>query len=456
MSLSLDTIYQTLNTFFAAQFDTGAQESSFYLRFGQSRSGLTDDDFGTSPKGVETFSSLVNQIPIDKGDGMTIFFSSTNQIDRYYFYELLTPATVADPVDAPAFGRILQDAKNIWERDVKESNSGQMIQFHPSEVDPSEWTSKSFPIIDLSKPPPNTINITFDYCLVNIRRQWYFEPFIKDQTWYIEHKYKGQLSSRNVNTTTLTAIPISLIAIKNLNIQGDWSAEEISNFKTQFGPFLVTIGSDNKLVYDGIQAIGWLLEKLPLLPPNSAPNISTPCYSLIENAAKANWRTFSSPPGLVPPSYNPFVWMQSHSSNLGSAAIDLNVNLEDDDNYSALRTFPMSGVWGSISGVYSACTLIGKAKFTAQIGFQPIADFGGNFPPMNFGIQFQVRVYTQGFKNQKIVFNELKSIGSILMDVEADLFEWENEDVSIELFVCNGPTSIGALAYWVNPQIEYD
>jgi hypothetical protein len=119
----------------------------------------------------------------------------------------------------------------------------------------------------------NGISISFDYCIVNIRRPWLEDAFLSSNNWYVPGLTKGQLSSSD-NTGNLPALPVGFIAIRNLNIEAQWTDQDIVNSRnaTDFGPFEVRFNSmTNKLSHDGIQIIGWMLQKMPDLPPNNPP-----------------------------------------------------------------------------------------------------------------------------------------------------------------------------------------
>lgn len=119
----------------------------------------------------------------------------------------------------------------------------------------------------------NSITISFDYCKVDIRRPWLLNAFLDNENWFIPGLKKGQLSDSDV-PGNLSVMTVGFIAIKNLTIEANWSDTDIANSKkaTDFGPFEVNAGIiNNKLSHEGIQIIGWLLQKMPPLPPNDAP-----------------------------------------------------------------------------------------------------------------------------------------------------------------------------------------
>jgi hypothetical protein len=116
----------------------------------------------------------------------------------------------------------------------------------------------------------NSFSISFDYCLVKIRRPWYVDAFINETSWCLPNVSKGQMTMSGV-TGSLPLLPIGFVAIRNLNIEANWDREDVTNsaVATNFGPFKVeTQIVNNKLSHPGLQIIGWLLQKMPELPPN--------------------------------------------------------------------------------------------------------------------------------------------------------------------------------------------
>ena len=72
----------------------------------------------------------------------------------------------------------------------------------------------------------------------------------------------------------ISSLPIGFVVVKNLSIEANWSDldKKLSGEITDFGPFAVRSEIiNNKLSFDGIQIIGWLLQQLPDLPPNNPP-----------------------------------------------------------------------------------------------------------------------------------------------------------------------------------------
>lgn len=117
------------------------------------------------------------------------------------------------------------------------------------------------------------ISISFDYCKVDIRRPWLFSTLFHNRSWFVPNTKKGELSASDTGGN-ISLLPIGFVAIKNLSIEANWSDLDKTNSKTatDFGPFEVDSEIvNNKLSHEGIQIIGWVLQKMPDLPPNDAP-----------------------------------------------------------------------------------------------------------------------------------------------------------------------------------------
>src|ERR1700687_535240 len=129
MALSFDAIFKPLNDFFLKLFQTGA-DSAVIFRFDKFGSVISEQDFidpnhpelGYSPnRATEKFSDLVNHIPSDNGDGMSIVFRQ-DAIDDAYFVQMLSPAQPCVSGDGPlnqsiidAFSAIKADAVKVWQ-----------------------------------------------------------------------------------------------------------------------------------------------------------------------------------------------------------------------------------------------------------------------------------------------------------------------------------------------------
>jgi hypothetical protein len=117
----------------------------------------------------------------------------------------------------------------------------------------------------------NHLTITFQYCLVRIARPWLATGFISPGSWYVPGADKGSLTVTQAGGMPL--LPIGFVAVRRLAIKANWSADDLAKASdaTDLGPFKVDGGIVNdQLSHPGLQVIGWLLQRLPDLPPFGA------------------------------------------------------------------------------------------------------------------------------------------------------------------------------------------
>jgi hypothetical protein len=119
----------------------------------------------------------------------------------------------------------------------------------------------------------SSVSIAFEYCLVDIRRPWWLDVFVDQGSWYLPTVPAGRLTATD-NPAAISWLPTAFVAVKNLRIDASWSGDDAANaaMATDFGPFKVeSAAGGQSLVHPGLQVIGWLLQRLPPLPPVSAP-----------------------------------------------------------------------------------------------------------------------------------------------------------------------------------------
>jgi hypothetical protein len=119
----------------------------------------------------------------------------------------------------------------------------------------------------------SSIAISFDYCVVRMSRFWLMDAFINQSSWWIPGIPKGQLTESG-RAGNVPLMPIGLVVIRNLSIEADWAPEEVESASqaTELGPFKV--GPEVKagrLSHPGLQTVGWLLQTMPVVPPNDEP-----------------------------------------------------------------------------------------------------------------------------------------------------------------------------------------
>jgi len=129
-----------------------------------------------------------------------------------------------------------------------------------------------------SAPMPVTsdgFSITVDVCLVHLRRPWFSDGLMQLDNWFVGGVPQGQLCSGRGprSTTPLSVLPIACVCIRNLAISARWSDTDRGQLETSshLGTFaLLGRRFDNEtatISVAGMQAIGWICEPLPELPP---------------------------------------------------------------------------------------------------------------------------------------------------------------------------------------------
>lgn len=113
------------------------------------------------------------------------------------------------------------------------------------------------------------VNISFEYTLVNMNRRWLNSTFLNTDTWIIPQKERGEANPSG-QPGSLTLLPLAFVAIRNLSISASWTARDKEALKDaiSWGPFEIEAGSGSSTVsQQGIQIIGWVLQRIPPLPP---------------------------------------------------------------------------------------------------------------------------------------------------------------------------------------------
>jgi hypothetical protein len=121
--------------------------------------------------------------------------------------------------------------------------------------------------------------MSFDYCLVRLRRQWFSGDLLATLGWYIPGAHAGDYASGPpANTGPFAFIPTAFIAVKNLVIDAAWSDSDVAARANaaSFGPFSL-LGSPtddkNSVRNPGIQIIAWICSAQSQLPPDTDPSL---------------------------------------------------------------------------------------------------------------------------------------------------------------------------------------
>jgi len=126
------------------------------------------------------------------------------------------------------------------------------------------------------------LGVSFDYCLVNLSRAWWNGLFVATKGWYIPTYGAGDLAMGSVDGSggQCPTIPTAMILVRNVSISGSWSEQDRTAIPNaaSFGPISLigrSIDSNLTISIPGMQAVGWMTDILPILPPMSDPNLST-------------------------------------------------------------------------------------------------------------------------------------------------------------------------------------
>ncbi len=146
-------------------------------------------------------------------------------------------------------------------------------------------------------PPPDLhpdFSLSFDYCVVQLRRPWLSGDFLASSGWFVPGAKAGDLaqaapavaapadSAASVpgatRTPPLSWLPVACIAIKNLNISvGAGFDAATASRATAFGPFAVRPvqpgggATTDRLTNPGVQIVAWVCAAQPQLPPETDP-----------------------------------------------------------------------------------------------------------------------------------------------------------------------------------------
>lgn len=128
-----------------------------------------------------------------------------------------------------------------------------------------------------------SMELSFRYCMVTARRPWISTAFLTARNWYVPRMRAGEISSgTGLGNGTFEVMPTVALCVRDLRITAAWSAEEraVLPAMTKFGPFSL-VGSKldanaASLLCPGMQIIGWVMEPMPMLPPNGDPALPPP------------------------------------------------------------------------------------------------------------------------------------------------------------------------------------
>jgi hypothetical protein len=130
----------------------------------------------------------------------------------------------------------------------------------------------------------NTIDMSFEHCVITLNRPWWPEVFLMLKNWFVPGYACAEFSDGfgSEDSGLLPVLASGFVAIRNLKISTKWSNDDVAAMQgaASFGPFSLVgrtyDAGTGTLTCPGIQIIGWFCEALPILPPNSDPAIAPP------------------------------------------------------------------------------------------------------------------------------------------------------------------------------------
>lgn len=123
--------------------------------------------------------------------------------------------------------------------------------------------------------------MSFDYCIVRLRRPWLSGDLLATPGWYIPGANRGDYASGGPTSTgSFAVLPTAFIAVKNLVIDAAWSDSDAAARAnaSAFGPFslLGPLADDKNAIHcPGLQIIAWICSLQPPLPPDHDPSLVT-------------------------------------------------------------------------------------------------------------------------------------------------------------------------------------
>lgn len=125
----------------------------------------------------------------------------------------------------------------------------------------------------------DSLSISFRLCLVRLQRPWLSQSLLSLPGWYLPGFAKASLSDAVSLTAPMALVPTGCILIRDLRIKGQWTDGDRQALarSASLGP-LSLLGRDldagtATISVAGMQSIGWLCERMPVLPPTGDPNL---------------------------------------------------------------------------------------------------------------------------------------------------------------------------------------
>ncbi|MFI9772209.1 hypothetical protein ACIHJG_35905 [Streptomyces sp. NPDC052415] len=127
--------------------------------------------------------------------------------------------------------------------------------------------------------PPRGFTVEFEYTIVSFGRPWWDEVFLAAGNWKVPGFRRGGIASGTVPQVAASAITLfttGMVVVRNLRITTNWDHDErdqLASGALNLGPFTLG-GADvdgETMSRPGPQAMGWICQVPPVLPPVDDP-----------------------------------------------------------------------------------------------------------------------------------------------------------------------------------------
>jgi hypothetical protein len=143
---------------------------------------------------------------------------------------------------------------------------------------PEPQTVEPEVIVQETSPVPvaaDGFHVTFDYCLVRFERPWWNEVFLRNRGWSMPGHLPGDICKGTATDATgaISLMTVGMVVVRSLIMKASWteSDQEQLQRSISLGPFCVAGAvfdtSSGSLSRPGLQAIAWLCQVPPVLPP---------------------------------------------------------------------------------------------------------------------------------------------------------------------------------------------
>ncbi|MFD9359840.1 hypothetical protein [Streptomyces sp. NPDC060031] len=136
-------------------------------------------------------------------------------------------------------------------------------------------------VVGTAPRAPEGFTVEFEYTIVSFGRPWWDEVFLAAENWMVPGFRRGGIASGSVPqvaASAITLITTGMVVVRNLRITSHWDDDErdqLASGALNLGPFSLD-GADvdgETLSRPGAQAMGWICQVPPVLPPTGDPGL---------------------------------------------------------------------------------------------------------------------------------------------------------------------------------------